>query len=95
MCIGDLVLRGHVLLHCLAGAADGQQDEHVGQKDDRAGNNVAEEEEADDVAHSQRVLARHVPVDAARRTVRLGPVLSPPQQGPHGKHSRVAPDPGD
>lgn len=77
VCIGDLVLRGHVLLHSLTGAPDGQQDECVGQKDDSAGHNVAEEEEADDVAHSCGVLAGSVPIDAACCTIRLGPVLSP------------------
>lgn len=95
MCIGDLVLRGHVLLHSLAGAPDGQQDECVGQEDDSAGHNVAEEEETDDVAHSCRVLARSIPVDAARCTVRLGPVLSPARQGTYSKNSSIAPDPSN
>lgn len=77
LCIGDFVLWGHVLLHCLAGAPNGQQNECVGQKDDSAGHNVAEDEEADYVAHSCRVLSWSMPVDAACCTVRLGPVLSP------------------
>lgn len=93
MCIGDLVLWGHVLLHSLAGAPDCQQDERVGQKDDSAGHNVAEEEEADDVAHSCRVLVWSMPVDAACRTVRLGSVLPPARQGTYSENSRVAPDP--
>lgn len=95
MCVGDLVLRGHVLLHSLAGAPHGQQDERVGQEDDGAGHDVAEEEEADDVAHGCRVLTGAVPVDAARRTVRLGPVLPPTREGANSKNSSVAPDPGN
>ncbi len=92
MCIGDLVLGGHVLLHSLTGAPDGQQDECVGQEDDSAGQNVAEEEEADDVAHSCRALAGSVPIDAARGTVRLRPILSPARQGTYSKYSGVQPD---
>lgn len=91
--VGDLVLRRHVLLHGLAGATDGEQDERVGQENDGAGDHVAEEEEADDVAHGRRVLAGAVPVDAAGRAVRLGPVLSPSRQGADGKNAGVAPDP--
>lgn len=93
--IGDLVLRGHVLLHGLAGAPDGQQDERVGQEDDRAGDNVAAKEEADDVAHGRRALAGSVPVDAASCTIWLGPVLAPAGQGTDGKDSGVAPDSSD
>lgn len=92
MRIGNLVLRGHVLLHGLAGAAYSQQDERVGQKDDGARHHVAEEEEADDVAHGCGTLAGSMPVDAARRAIRLSPVLSPARQGTHSKHSSVAPD---
>lgn len=95
MCVGGLVLWGHVLLHSLTGAPDCHQDECVGQEDDSAGHNVAEEEEADDVAHSCSALAGSVPIDAARCTVRLCPVLSPTRQGTHGKDSGVAPDPSD
>lgn len=93
MCIGDLVLWGHMLLHSLARAPDSHQDKCVGQEDDSAGHNVAEEEEADDVAHSCRVLAGRMPVDAACCTVRLGPILSPARQGTYSKDSSVAPDP--
>lgn len=95
MCIGDLVLWGHMLLHSLAGAPDGQQDECVGQEDDGAGHDVAEEEETDDVAHSCRALAGCMPVDAARCTIRLGPILSPARQGTHGKDSSIAPNPSN
>lgn len=66
-----------MLLNSLAGAPDGQQDEYVGQKNYNAGHNVAEEEEADDVAHSCGVVAGSMPVDAARCPVRLCPILSP------------------
>lgn len=95
MRIGDLVLRGHMLLHSLAGAPDGQKDECVGQEDDSAGDDVAEEEEADDVGHSCGVLAGRVPVDAACCAVGLCSVLSPARQGPHSKDSSVAPDPSN
>lgn len=95
MCVGDLVLRGHVLLHSLTGAPDGQQDECVGQEDDSAGDNVAEEEEANDVAHCCRALAGSVPVDAASCTIWLGPIFPPAGQGPDGKNSSVAPDPSN
>lgn len=77
MCIGDFVLWGHMLLHSLAGTSHGQQDECVGQEDDSAGYDVAEEEEADDVAHSCGALTGRMPVDAAGRPIRLSPVLSP------------------
>lgn len=77
MCIGDLVLRGHVLLHSLSRSPDGQQYECVGQEYDSAGHDVAKKEEADDVAHSCRVLAWCMPVDAACCTVRLFTILSP------------------
>lgn len=77
MCIGDLVLWGHMLLHSLARASHSQQDERVGQKDDSAGNNVAEEEQADDVAHGCRILAGSMPVDAARCSIRLGTIVPP------------------
>lgn len=92
MCIGDLVLGGHVLLHSLTGAPDSQQDECVGQEDDSAGHNVAEEEEADDVAHCCRVLAGSMPIDAARCTIWLGPIFSPAGQGANSKNCSVAPD---
>lgn len=95
MCVGDLVLRGHVLLHSLAGAPDGQEDECVGQEDDSAWHNVAEEEEADDVAHSRRVLAGCMPVDAARCSVGLGSILSPARQRTYSKNSSVAPHPSN
>ena len=95
MCIGDLVLWGHVLLHSLAGAPHGQQDECVGQEDDSAGHDVAEEKQADDVAHSCRVLAGCLPIDAARCTVWFGPVLAPARQGANSKDSSVAPDPSN
>lgn len=95
MRIRDLVLRGHVLLHSLAGAPYGQQDVRVGQEDDSAGDNVAEEEEADDVAHGRRALAGRVPIDAASCTIWLGPVLAPAGQGTDGKDSGVAPDSSD
>lgn len=77
MCIGDLVLWGHVLLHSLSRPPDGQQDECVGQEYDSAGHDVAKEEEADDIAHSCRVLAWRMPVDTACGTVRLFPIRSP------------------
>lgn len=92
MCIGDFVLWGHMLLDSLARAPNSQQDECVGHEDNSAGYDVAEEEEADDVAHGCRTLAGCIPFDAARCAVRLGPVLSPARQGTHGKHSSIAPD---
>ena len=95
MCIGDLVLWGHMLLHSLTGAPYSQQDERVGQEDDSAGHDVAEEKEADDVAHSCKVLAWRMPVDAACCTVRLAPVLPPARQGTYSKDSSVAPDPSN
>lgn len=95
MCIGDLILWGHVLLHGLAGAPDGQQNECIGQEDDSAGHNVAEEEEADDVAHCCRALAGSMPVDAACRTIWFGPVFSPAGQGTNSKNSSIAPDPSN
>lgn len=95
MCISDFVLRGHVLLHSLTGAPDGEQDECVGQEDDSAGHNVAEEEEAGDVAHSCRAIAGSMPIDAACCTVRLSPIFSPAHQGTDGKNSSVAPDPSN
>lgn len=95
MRVGNLVLRRHVLLHGLAGTPDGQQDECVGQENDSAGDDVAEEEEADDVAHCRRVLAGRVPVDAAGCAIRLGPVLPPARQGADGENTSVAPDPCD
>lgn len=95
MCIGDFVLWGHMLLHSLAGASDGQQDECVGQEDDSAGYNVAEEEEADDVAHGCGAFTGCVPVDAAGCSIRLSPVLSPAWQGTNSEDPSVAPDPSD
>lgn len=95
MCVGDLVLWGHVLLHSLSRASDSHQDERVGQKDDGAGHNVAEEEEADYVAHSCRVLAGCFPVNAACCTIRLCPILSPASQGTDSKHTSVAPNPSN
>lgn len=95
MHVGNLVLRCHVLLHGLAGAPDSQQDERVGQENDSAGDNVAEEEEADDVAHRCGVLAGRVPVDATGCAIRLGPVLPPARQGADGENTGVAPDPCD
>lgn len=71
VCIGDLVHRGHVLLHGLAGSPDSQQDEGVGEEDDGTGHNVAEEEEANDVGHGRRADVGRVPVDTAGRAVRL------------------------
>lgn len=56
MCIGDLVLRGHVLLYSLARASDGHQDKSVGQENHSTGHNVAEEKQANDVAHSCRAF---------------------------------------
>lgn len=95
MRVGNLVLRRHVLLHSLARTPDGQQDERVGQENDSAGDDVAEEEEADDVAHRRRVLAGRVPVDATGCAIRLGPVLPPARQGADGENTSVAPDPCD
>lgn len=95
MCVGDLVLRGHVLLHSLTGAPHGHQDECVGQKNDSAGHDVAEEEEADYVAHGRRALAGSMPIDAARCTVRLGSILPPARQRADSKNPSVAPDPGN
>lgn len=71
MCIGDLVLWGHVLLHGLPGAPYSHEDEGVGQEDDCAGHYIAEEEEADDVAHSCGAEAGRMPVDAACCAIRL------------------------
>lgn len=93
--IGDLVLWGHVLLHGLAGATDSQEDEGVGQKDDGAGHDVAEDKEADDVAHSCRVLTGRMPVDAARCAIWLGPILPPTRQRTDSKHCSIAPDASD
>lgn len=93
MRVGSLVLRRHVLLQGLAGAPDSQPDEGVGEENDSAGDDIAEEEEADDVAHGHGVLAGSVPVDATSCAVRLGPVLPPARQGAHGENARVAPDP--
>lgn len=84
-----------MLLHGLAGAPDSQQDERVGEENDSAGDNIAEEEEADDVAHRRRVLAGSVPVDATGCAIRLGPVFSPARQGADGENAGVAPDPCD
>lgn len=95
MCIGDLVLRGHMLLHSLSGAADGHQDEGVRKEDDSARYDVAEEEKADNIAHSCGVLAWCMPVDAACCTIRLLSVLSPPGEGTHSKHTSIAPDPSN
>ena len=80
-----------MLLDGLAGPPDGYQDEGIGEGDDGAGDDVAEEEEADDVAHGQPAVAGGVPVDAARRAVGLGAVLAPAAQRPHGKHHGIAP----
>lgn len=95
MCIGDLVLGGHVLLHSLTGAPDSQQDECIGQEDDRAWHNVAEEEEANDVAHRSSVSAGSIPVDAARSTIWLSPIFSPAGQGTNSKNRSVAPNSSD
>lgn len=95
MGVGNLVLWRHMLLHGLAGAPDGHQDERVGQENDGAGDNVAEKEQADDVAHRRQARAGSVPVDAAGRAIRLGPVLSPSRQGADGEDTGVAPDPCD
>lgn len=95
MCIGDLVLGGHVLLHSLTGAPDSQQDECIGQEDDSARHNVAEEEEANDVGHRSSVSAGSIPVDAARSTIWLSPVFSPAGQGTNSKNCSVAPDSSD
>lgn len=95
MCIGDLVLRGHMLLHSLAGPPDGQQDECVGQEYDSAGYDVTKEKEADDIAHSCRALAWRMPVDAACCSIRLFPILSPAGQGAYSKHSSIAPGPSN
>lgn len=95
MRVGNLVLRRHVLLHGLAGAPDSQQDECVGEENDSAGDNIAEEEQADDVAHCRGVLAGSVPVDATGCAIWLGPVLSPATQGSDGENAGVAPDPCD
>lgn len=93
MRIGNLVLWRHVLLHGLAGAPDSQQDERVGEEYDGAGDNIAEEEQADDVAHRHGVLAGRVPVDATGCAIRLGPVFSPARQGADSKNAGVAPHP--
>lgn len=92
MCIGDLVLWWHVLLHSLAGTPHSQQDERVGQKDDGAGHGVTEEEEADYVAHRCRILAGTMPVYATCCPVRLRPIISPSGERTYSKHSSVAPD---
>lgn len=93
MGIGNLVLWRHVLLHSLAGAPNSQQDERVGQENDSAGDNIAEEEQTDDVAHRRRARAGSVPVDAAGCAVWLGPIFTPAWQGADGKDAGVAPDP--
>lgn len=95
MCIGDLVLWGHMLLHSLTGAPDSQQDECVGKENDSAGHNIAEEEEADDVAQCCRVLAGSMPIDAACRTIWLCPIFSPARQGTNGENCCIAPDPSN
>lgn len=95
MGIGNLVLWGHVLLHSLAGAPNSQQDECVGQENDSAGDNIAEEEQADDVAHRRRARAGSVPVDAAGCAVWFSPVFTPARQGADGEDAGVAPDPRD
>lgn len=95
MRVGNLVLRRHMLLHGLAGARDSQQDEGIREENNSAGDNIAEEEQADDVAHSREVLAWSVPVDATGCAIRLGRVFSPARQGADSKNSRVAPHPCD
>lgn len=69
--VGDFVLRRDVLLHCMLGPPDRHQDKRVGEDDDGAGDDVTEEEEADDVDHGRCVVAGRVPVDAAGSAVRL------------------------
>lgn len=95
MRVGNLVLRCHVLLHGLTGSPDRQQDERVGEENDSAGDDIAEEEQADDVAHRCGVLAGSVPVDATGCAVWLGPVFPPARQGADGENAGVAPDPCD
>lgn len=81
-----------MLLHGLAGSPDSQQDERVGEENDSAGDDIAEEEQADDVAHRCGVLAGSMPVDATGCAIWLGPVFPPARQGADGENARVAPD---
>lgn len=66
-----------MLLESLSGTSHRHQDEGVGEEDDGARHDVAEEEKADDVGHGEEAAVRSEPVDAAGRAVRLVAVPTP------------------
>lgn len=82
-----------MLLDSLPRPAHRQQDEGVGEEDDGAGQDVAEEEEAYDVGHGETAVVRSKPVDAAGRAVGLETVLAPAGQRTCSEDGGVAPNP--
>lgn len=82
-----------MLLDGLSRPAHRHQDEGVGEEDDGARQDVAEEEEADDVRHGEDAVVRSKPVDAAGGAVGLVTVLTPAGERTYREDGGVAPHP--
>lgn len=66
-----------MLLDSLPRPTHCHQDEGIREEDDGARHDVAEEEEAYDVGHGKKAVARSKPVDAAGGAVGLIGVMTP------------------
>lgn len=83
-------LWGHMLPHGSAGHLHRPQDQRVGDKDEEAGEKVAEDEEGEDIERG--LLAGGFPGDAAGGAIGLRAVAAPLGQGGHGKEQGIRPD---
>ena len=82
-------------LHGVAGGTHHGQNARIGHHDDAAREGVAEDEKCHREGACIVVLIGEAPVDATGRTIRLGAVLAPVDQGGTGKQQGICPSAGN